>query len=164
MPKSCHESSRQYHANYFFGCYWSFGYFGDIVWAIIIAEAVYQEIKAKKSHAYQEIDSPFIVVQAIQGHLYKDLLLSQLDLGEAETIILAKEINADFVIIDENLGYQFANSVGLTTIRTLSILLKAKEQGEIAAIKPLLDDMIAKGRWYSPSVYRAFLTRVGELN
>jgi len=81
---------------------------------IIIAEAVYQEIKAKKSHAYQEIDSPFILVQAIQGHLYKDLLLSQLDLGEAETIILAKEINADFVIIDENLGYQFANSVGLT--------------------------------------------------
>jgi len=131
---------------------------------IIIAEAVYQEIKAKKSHAYQEIDSPFILVQAIQGHLYKDLLLSQLDLGEAETIILAKEINADFVIIDENLSYQFANSVGLTTIRTLSILLKAKEQGEIVAIKPLLDDMIAKGRWYSTSVYRAFLTRVGELN
>ena len=102
-------------------------------------------------------------MQAIQGHLYKDLLLSQLDLGEAETIILAKEINADFVIIDENLGYQFANSVGLTTVRTLSILLKAKEQGEIVAIKPLLDDMIAKGRWYSTSVYRAFLTRIGEL-
>jgi len=39
------------------------------------------------------------------------LLLSQLDLGEAETVILAKKINADFVIIDENLGYQFANAV-----------------------------------------------------
>jgi len=46
---------------------------------IIIAEAVYQEIKAKQSHAYQEIDSPFIIVQPIQGHLYKDLLLSELD-------------------------------------------------------------------------------------
>lgn len=130
---------------------------------IIIAEAVYREIKAKQSHAYQEIDSPFISVQLIQGHLYKDLLLSQLDPGEAETIILAKEINADLVIIDENIGYQFANNVGLTAIRTLSILLKAKEQGEIVAIKPLLDEMIAKGRWYSTAVYRTFLTRIGEM-
>lgn len=130
---------------------------------IIIAEAVYQEIKAKQSHAYQEIDSPFIVVQGIQGRLYRDLLLSQLDLGEAETIILAKEINADLVIIYENIGYQFANNVGLTAIRTLSILLKAKQQGEIVAVKPLLDEMIAKGRWYSTSVYCAFLMRIGEL-
>jgi len=79
-------------------------------------------------------------------------------LGEAETIILAKEINADLVVIDENVGYQFANNVGLTTIRTLSILLKAKQQGEIVAVKPLLDDMIAQGRWYSANVYRTFLT------
>lgn len=129
---------------------------------IFIAEAVYQEIKAKQSHAYHEIDSPFIIVQPIHGHLYKDLLLSELDLGEAETIILAKEINADLVVIDENVGYQFANNAGLTTIRTLSILLKAKERGEIAAIKPLLDDMIAQGRWYSANVYRTFLTRIGE--
>lgn len=130
---------------------------------IIIAEAVHREIKAKKSYGYQEIDNSFIIVQSIQGHLYRDLLLSQLDVGEAETIILAKEINADLVIIDENIGYQFANNVGLTVIRTLSILLKAKEQGEIVAIKPLLDEMIAKGRWYSTTVYRSFLTRIGEL-
>jgi hypothetical protein len=49
---------------------------------IIIAEAVYQEIKAKQSHAYHEIDSPFIEVQKIQGVLYKGLLLNQLDSGE----------------------------------------------------------------------------------
>jgi len=27
----------------------------------------------------------------------------------------------------------------------------------------LLDEMIEKGRWYSNSVYRAFLTQAGEL-
>lgn len=112
---------------------------------IIIAEAVYDEIKAKRSYGYQEIDN-FIEVQPISGHLYKDFLLKELDLGEAETIILAKEINADFVIIDENLGYKIANNVGLNVIRTLSLLLKAKEQGHITEIKPLLDEMIIKGR------------------
>lgn len=129
---------------------------------IIIAEAVYHEIKAKPGYGYDQINAPFIEVRSIQGHLYKDFLLSQLDSGEAETIILAKEINADFVIIDENLGYKFANNVGLTAIRTLSILLKDKEKGHIARVKPLLDDMIAKGRWYSNAVYRSFLDKAGE--
>jgi predicted nucleic acid-binding protein len=39
-------------------------------------------------------------------------VLTQLDSGEVETIILAKEVNADFVIIDENLGYRIANNAG----------------------------------------------------
>jgi len=129
---------------------------------VIIAEAVYHEIKAKPSYGYDQVDCAFIEVKQIQGKLYKDILLSQLDSGEAETIILAKEINADFVIIDENIGYQFANNSGLTAIRTLSILLKAKEKGHIIKIKPLLDEMIMKGRWYSTAVYRSFLAKSGE--
>ena len=129
---------------------------------IIIAEAVYQEIKAKPGYGYDQIDCEFIEVQAIQGRLYKQLLLNQLDSGEAETIILAKEINADFVIIDENLGYRFATHAGLTTIRTLSLLLRAKEKGYIEYVKPLLDDLMTKGRWYSRTVYHAFLNQAGE--
>ncbi len=130
---------------------------------IIIAQAVYDEIKAKKNYGYAEIDNDFIEKRQIQGQIYKDFLLKELDLGEAETIILAKELNADFVIIDENLGYKIANSAGLTVIRTLSILLRAKEKGHINAIKPLLDEMIAKGRWYSNHVYQSFLIQAGEL-
>jgi uncharacterized protein len=130
---------------------------------IIIAKAVYNEIKAKQNYGYQEIDHACIEVRQIQGYLYKDFLLKELDSGEAETIILAKEINAEFVIIDESLGYKIANNVGLTAIRTLAVLLNAKEKGHITQIKPLLDEMIEKGRWYSNSVYRSFLTQAGEL-
>ena len=130
---------------------------------VIIAEAVYHEIKAKQQYGYLEIENDFIEVQTIQGQLYKDFLLTELDSGEAETIILAKELNADFVIIDENLGYRIANNAGLTTIRTLSILLRAKEKGYIKQLKPLLDEMMIKGRWYSQSVYNAVLKQAGEL-
>jgi len=130
---------------------------------IIIAEAVYQEIKAKESYGYHEIDQKYIQVKAIQGKIYTNLLLSQLDLGEAETIILAKEINADFVIIDEKLGYKIAKNSGLNATRTLSVLLNAKQNGIITEIKPLLDEMISKGRWYSQKVYEQILRRSGEL-
>lgn len=130
---------------------------------VIIAEAVFNEIKAKQQYGYSEIECDFIEVKAIKGQLYKDFLLTELDSGEAETIILAKEINANFVIIDENLGYKIASNSGLTAIRTLSILLRAKEKGYVTELKPLLDDMITKGRWYSQAVYKTFLTKAGEL-
>jgi len=130
---------------------------------IIVSQAVYNEIKAKKSYGYDEIDSSFIKIEMINGRIYSDLLLNQLDLGEAETIILAKEKNADCVIIDENIGYKIAKNSGLEVIRTLSILLLAKEKNIIPEIKPLLDEMIEKGRWYSKNVYDIFLKKAKEL-
>jgi len=90
-------------------------------------------------------------------------LLNQLDLGEAETIILATEINADLVIIDDSIAYKIGKNSGLNVIRTLSILLKAKERGIISEIRPLLDDMISKGGWYSKKVYGMFLQKAGEI-
>jgi len=33
----------------------------------------------------------------------------------------------------------------------------------ITEIKPLLDEMISKGRWYSKKVYEQILMRAGEL-
>jgi len=88
----------------------------DIFGEIIIADAVYNEIKAKQGYGYSEIDADYIKVQSINGIAYRDFLLSQLDLGETETIILAKEINADFVIIDENIAYKIAKSSELNVL------------------------------------------------
>ena len=135
----------------------------DIFGEIIVADAVYNEIKAKQGYGYSEIETDYIKVQSIKGIAYRDFLLNQLDLGETETIILAKEIDADFVIIDENIAYRIAKSSELNVVRTLSILLRAKEKGLIPALKPLLDEMIIKGRWYSQGVYKAILDQAGEI-
>jgi len=135
----------------------------DIFGEIIVADAVYNEIKAKQGYGYSEIDNDYIKVQSIKGIAYRDFLLSQLDLGETETIILAKEIDADFVIIDENIAYKIAKSSELNVVRTLSLLLRAKEKELIPALKPLLDEMILKGRWYSQRVYKTILEQAGEI-
>jgi hypothetical protein len=135
----------------------------DIFNEIIVPQAVYNEIKSKESFGYKEVDYDFIKVKSVKGELYKDLLLGQLDPGELETIFLAKELKADLVIIDENIAYKTARNAGLNVIRTLSILLRAKEKGILSELKPLLDEMIEKGRWYSPGVYENFLKKAGEL-
>lgn len=129
---------------------------------IIIPEAVYHEIKAKKSYGYHEVEADFIKVQSIRNTHYKEVLLNHLDAGEAETIILASEVNADIVIIDDTIGYQTAKNEGLHVIRTLSILLLAKKKGMIPEIKTILDDLILKGRWYSKKTYEMVLSRAGE--
>ena len=135
----------------------------DIFQEIIIPQAVYDEIKAKKGYGYREVDSSFIKIASIQKQKYNEIPLELLDIGEAQTIMLSKEINADNTLIDEQLGYTIAKESGLNVIRTLSILLKAKENNIISEVKPLIDEMILKGRWYSQHVYYAFLKKANEI-
>ena len=135
----------------------------DLFQEIIIPQAVYDEIKAKQGYGYDEVDLSFITVQIIQNTEREKLLLEQLDAGEVQAIVLSKEINANNTIIDENTGYIIAKESGLNVIRTLSILLKAKEVKIITEVKPLLDEMISKGRWYSNHVYYSFLKKANEL-
>lgn len=129
---------------------------------IYIPRAVYNEIKAKKSFGYNDIDSPEFIIKDISGILYRDFLESELDLGEAETIILAKELKADIVIIDEKLAHLIATNMGLNVTRTLAILLHAKKIGLVSELKPLLNELINKGNWYSKKVYNIFLKEAGE--
>jgi predicted nucleic acid-binding protein len=135
----------------------------DLFNEIIIPEAVYTEIKTKQAYGYKEVDSDFITVHAVSNTQHALLSGNELDIGEAQTIVLSQDIQADTTIIDENLGYAIAKDYGLNVVRTLSILLKAKETGLIPAVKPLLEDMLVKGRWYSNHVYYAFLKRAGEI-
>ncbi len=129
---------------------------------IIIPDAVYAEIKAGHGFGYTEVDADFISVRPIVNLARRSALLNQMDLGEAETIVLATELGADYVIIDDSVGYAVAKSSGLPVIRTLSLLLRAKNKGLIPLVKPFLEEMIRKGRWYSPKLCRQFLQSIGE--
>lgn len=130
---------------------------------ILVPRAVHDELKAKKAPGYQEIDRPPFRVMNIQGTLYSGLLRHEIYRGEAETIILAQEVQAETVIIDERTGYLLAKAQGLQVIGTLTVLLMAKEHGLIPQVKPLLDVMLSRGRWYSQRVYQDFLMKIGEL-
>ncbi len=128
-----------------------------------IPREVYRELKSKKAPGSQEVDASYFQVNDIQGTPYIGFLLHDLDRGEAEAIMLAKEFQADTLILDERTGYRLAKAQGLHVIGTLTVLLIAKNQGLITSVKPLLDDMIQQGRWYSRFVYTDVLKKIGEL-
>jgi uncharacterized protein len=58
--------------------------------------------------------------------------------GEAEAIVLACEKNAVF-LTDDALGRSVAQSLGLQVSGTLGVLIRAKQQNHLSAVKPLID-------------------------
>ncbi|GHT48413.1 DUF3368 domain-containing protein [Bacteroidia bacterium] len=130
---------------------------------VSIPEAVFYEIETGKDKEFytdlSEIE--WIKIEKIRVQESK-LYLFDLDAGEAEVLILAQEQKADLVILDEIMGRRYAQQLGITLTGTLGILLKAKERGIIAAIKPLLYELIQKGSWLNPKLIAGILEKAGE--
>jgi predicted nucleic acid-binding protein/biotin operon repressor len=82
---------------------------------IYVSEAVYKEIENGATRQfYCDLKTiPWIKIEAIKDKGAKNYFLD-LDEGEAETIILASELPADIVILDEIMGRRHAKRSGLT--------------------------------------------------
>ncbi|MEI8203754.1 MAG: DUF3368 domain-containing protein [Bacteroidota bacterium] len=125
----------------------------DIYSKIIIPKGVYDEIEQGKDKAYYTDLSKLNWIE-IKDISDREPLkyLHELDKGEAEVIVLANEINADLVIIDERLGREYAEYFNLNITGSMGVLLKAKELGLIKEIKPLIKQMVNNGIWLSPKL------------
>lgn len=62
----------------------------------------------------------------------------ELDPGETEALALALEVSAEAVLIDESEGRSVARRLGLAPIGVLGILLRAKQLGLVAEIRPMV--------------------------
>lgn len=85
--------------------------------------------------------------------LYRDLL-TELDMGEAESIALAIELQADYLLIDEKKGRKIALEKNLQIIGTLGIIIEAKKLGHVDNIQQKMDDLRNIGFWISEQLYQ----------
>ena len=128
---------------------------------ILIPPAVRAEVQDETSAAALTAFN-WIVVRPAQDMLAVQLLREVLDAGESEAIILARELDADLVLIDERAAARKARGIGLQTIGTLGVLLMAKDKGLVAALKPLLDNLRRAGFRMSDDLYVQVLNSAGE--
>ena len=88
---------------------------------------------------------------------------SNIHLGEAEAIMLALELKADLILMDERRGRALAMNYQLKVTGLLGVLLQAKKQGEIIAVKPLLDQLINDAEFrINSQLYQQFRQLAGE--
>jgi predicted nucleic acid-binding protein len=133
---------------------------------IVIPAAVYQEIVvqgAGKPGAVEVQTQPWFKQQAVVDTAFVSQLRRDLDDGEAEAIVLAREMSADLLLIDDQAARLHAARLGLRFIGLLGVLLEGKKAGLLATVKQLLDDLISQaGFRVRPSLYQAFLVSAGE--
>jgi predicted nucleic acid-binding protein len=135
---------------------------------IIVPEMVWQELlilESRFGHDLSEMKSaPWLRILPVRNHTEVIRLQKFLDAGESQAIILAKELHADYLLIDEMEGREVAAQEGLKTIGILGVFIQAKEQGLIAEVRPLMEDLKIKARFHiHENLFKMVLLRAGEL-
>lgn len=133
---------------------------------IHIAKAVYTETvlqgREDGGAKHQVSTATWIKSVVVQDRLAVEVLLDELDLGEAETIVLAREIKADWVLMDEKKGRRKLNQLGIEKVGTLGILLKAKQAGLLGQIRSEVESLHKQGFSISPSLVDSILKAADE--
>jgi hypothetical protein len=132
----------------------------DLFKEINISKAVHREIavrgkeKIGEKEVTQGIKKGWIKVLEVREREPYALLLGE---GEGETIALAKERRARFVIMDDRKGYILAKTLGITVIGTLGVILLAYKSGMISNMKNELDNLRENGFWFSDRLYKELI-------
>jgi hypothetical protein len=138
----------------------------DLYGQLIIPEAVWREVvvDGRGQPGSAEVESAdWIQRQAVINRELVLVLRQDLDAGEAEAIALSLEIKADLLLMDERIGRETANYLGLHYIGIIGSLFEAKSKGLISALKPHLDSLRdISGFHVKKALYDQILNDAGE--
>jgi predicted nucleic acid-binding protein len=132
---------------------------------ILVPAAVIAEIRAYPDDASQKVEgalTSWLREEKVEVRRIVDVLLADLDLGEAEVIVLARERSAERIVMDDLDGRRFARRLALEPIGTLGLLLAAKLRGEIDSLRGEIERLEQEGFRISPALVDAALRTAGE--
>ncbi|MBN1927661.1 MAG: DUF3368 domain-containing protein [Prolixibacteraceae bacterium] len=85
-----------------------------------------------------------------------------MDYGESESLILYKELKANFLLIDDKKARDIAENLGINCIGTLGLLSTAKDKCLIPELKPVFEDFLRNKRYYSLELMNMILEQKQE--
>jgi len=89
---------------------------------------------------------------------------ARLGAGEREAIALALEMSATELVIDDLAARRLAQSLGLSIIGSLGLLIRAKNAGLISAVRPLMLAMQSDEFHIAENLFEGILKAAGELS
>lgn len=130
---------------------------------IIIAEAVNEELCRIPEQKEVLAKESWIISRAPSDQSLIKTLKNQLDPGEAASIVLALELRVQNLLIDEKRGRAVAKSLGLQVTGLLGVLLRAKKDGHIDLVRPILERLQEKTSFrVHPKLFQEVLDFAGE--
>jgi uncharacterized protein len=85
-----------------------------------------------------------------------------MDYGESESVILYDELGADYLLIDDSKARIIAESLDIKCIGSIGLLIKAKQKGLLKELKPIFENWIENGRYFSKKLLNNILKELGE--
>lgn len=134
---------------------------------IYISERVWEEVVLKgrgKPGAAETEEAIHLWIEKrdVQDKFAVEILLADLGMGEAETIVLAKELNADILLLDDWDARLKAQKAGLNVKGTVGVLIMGYDTEYIVDLKTELDNLRKRGFWLTEGVYQSILQEVGR--
>lgn len=132
---------------------------------ICVPQAVLSEVRARPDEATQAIEQAslsWLSVRQVSNREAVEILRVDLDVGEAEVIVLARETHADRIVMDDLDARRFARRLGFDLIGTMGLLLAARLRGEIPSVREEIERLVVLGFRVSPSLVDAILREAGE--
>jgi predicted nucleic acid-binding protein len=132
---------------------------------VCVAQAVIDEIKVKPDEAADAIHvacESWLSVRQVQNRQAVEILMADVGPGEAETIVLARELHAGRVVMDDLDARRFAHRVGLNVVGTLGLLLAARLDGKILSLQSEIERLAQAGFHAAPELVSRLLREAGE--
>lgn len=137
----------------------------ELFFNVYIPEEVYKEVVQAGGHkngAKEVKESSWLKVESFKDKTQINFFLTNLEKGEAEVLVLAKEMEADLLLMDEEKARKGAVIAGFDVIGVVGLLLVAKSLGLISKIKPHLEQLERKRFRISKKILLETLQKTGE--
>jgi len=137
----------------------------DIFQKIYIPEAVFREVAEEgdqRAGAKTVREAGWIIRKQIHDYTQVNMLMTVLEKGEAEVLVLAKEIQAELILLDEEKARKTAVRAGFKVMGLIGILIVAKRLGLIATIRTYIEKLQREKFRLSEKVVNTALKQAGE--
>ncbi len=105
----------------------------------------------------------WIMIESVSDKKYQEFLETQVDIGEASAIALAKEYDDVLLLLDDLKARKLANKLNLKMTGALGIIHKAKQEGLIENVKPIIDKLLSTNFRISDKIIEAILVLNDEM-
>ena len=133
----------------------------ELFGTVNIPTAVFNEITVKEQEKALFLKIDWVKPVKIKKDNDYKLLEELVDRGEAEAIILAKELKSQ-LLADDAKARKYAILLNVEVIGTLGLLKLAKNRGVIPSVKAAIRDMLAEGYYIDGRLIAKLLEDVGE--